>query len=431
VPRLLLISIDGFAGFYWGDPRARLPTLRALAARGVVTPRMATVFPSTTWPTHVSLVTGVSPARHGVVGNSILDRRTGRREDLTGDPVYDAAEILRAPTLHDIAHAAGRSTAAVDWPATRHAASLDFNLPFFKSQEVFEHHTAPAVWAELTALGFPMERQGAWAELPRRFLKDRMVAEVAAHVLHRHRPDVLLVHFLCVDSFQHLHGPRSPEAYWAAEYVDALVGDLLTALPAPGLDGDTVVAVVSDHGFLPVNRDVRVNVRLRQLGLLDVQPGGTVTRAGARLVMNHGAGWLYLDAPSDRDRVARQLVPELAQLEGVANVWTADAFEALGLPRPEDHCQVGDLLLEATPGYCFSDEPTGDEIVTAPRYRGSHGHRPTHADNAAFFLAAGPGIARGLELPAIESRDVAPTLGHLLGLSLPRPEGRVLTEALA
>jgi predicted AlkP superfamily pyrophosphatase or phosphodiesterase len=431
VPRLLLISIDGFAGFYWRDPLARLPTLRTLAARGVVTPRMATVFPSTTWPTHVSLVTGVSPARHGVVGNSILDRRTGRREDLTGDPVYDAAEILRSPTLHDIAHAAGRSTAAVDWPATRHAASLHFNLPFFKSQEVFERHTAPAVWAELTALGFPMDRQGAWAELPRRFLKDRMVAEVAAHVLHRHRPDVLLVHFLCVDSFQHLHGPRSPEAYWAAGYVDALVGDVLAALPAPGLEGDTIVAVVSDHGFLPVDRDVRVNVRLRQLGLLDVGADGAVIRAGARLVMNHGAGWLYLDAGSDRDRVAHQLVPELAKLEGVANVWTEDAFEGLGLPRPDDHRLVGDLLLEATPGYCFSDDATGDAVVTAPRYRGSHGHRPTHADNAAFFLAAGPGIARGLELPAIESRDVAPTLAQLLGLSLPRPEGRVLTEALA
>jgi predicted AlkP superfamily pyrophosphatase or phosphodiesterase len=257
-----------------------------------------------------------------------------------------------------------------------------------------------------------------------------MVADVAAHVLHRHRPDVLLVHFLCLDSLQHLHGPRSPEAYWAAGYVDALVGDVLAALPAPGLDGDAIVAVVSDHGFLPVHRDVRVNVRLRQLGLLDVAPDGALTRAGARLVMNHGAGWLYLDASADRDRIVRQLVPELAKLEGVANVWTEEAFASLGLPRPGEHDLVGDLLLEAVPGYCFADDPTGDEITTAPRYRGSHGHRPTHADNAAFFLAAGPGIARGLELPAIESRDVAPTLAHLLGLDLPRPEGRVLTEAL-
>jgi predicted AlkP superfamily pyrophosphatase or phosphodiesterase len=85
--RVILISIDGFAGFYWSDPRLRVPTLRRLAERGVVAPRMEAVFPSTTWPTHVSLVTGVTPQVHGVVGNSILDRANGRAQDLTGDPV--------------------------------------------------------------------------------------------------------------------------------------------------------------------------------------------------------------------------------------------------------------------------------------------------------------------------------------------------------
>ena len=94
VARLVLISIDGLAGFYWSDPRARMPTLRRLAERGVVASRMEAVFPSTTWPTHVSLVTGVSPRTHGIVGNHILERASGRTQDLTGDPVYDA---LRHP----------------------------------------------------------------------------------------------------------------------------------------------------------------------------------------------------------------------------------------------------------------------------------------------------------------------------------------------
>ena len=92
---------------------------------------------------------------------------------------------------------------------------------------MFETQTAKAVWDELTALGFPMERQGEWALLPRRFHKDEMVGRVATHVAHRHEPDLLLLHFLCVDSLQHLHGPRSPEAYWALEYVDGLIGRFL------------------------------------------------------------------------------------------------------------------------------------------------------------------------------------------------------------
>src|ERR671919_754189 len=150
--RVVVISIDGFAAFYWRDEQARLPTLRRLAERGAVAAGVETVFPSTTWPTHTSLTTGVSPRAHGVVANSVLNRRTRQREDLTGDPIYDATDLVRAPTVYDRAHAAGRRTAAIDWPATRHARTLDFNLPFFKDQQIFEAHTAPAVWKELAQL---------------------------------------------------------------------------------------------------------------------------------------------------------------------------------------------------------------------------------------------------------------------------------------
>jgi predicted AlkP superfamily pyrophosphatase or phosphodiesterase len=186
VPRVILISIDGFAAFYWTDPRVKVPTLRALAERGVVARWMEAVFPTTTWPTHVSMVTGVRPRAHGVVANSILNRATGEREDLTGDPIYDASELLRAPTIYDLARAAGLKCAAIDWPATRGVTSLDFNLPFFKDQKIFEAHTPRAVWAELQSLGYPVERQGEWAQQPKRFLKDAMVADLAAHVFRRH-----------------------------------------------------------------------------------------------------------------------------------------------------------------------------------------------------------------------------------------------------
>src|SRR2546421_2633412 len=204
--RIIVISIDGLAAFYWNDPQARMPTLRRLAERGAVAAGVETGFPSTTWPTHVSLMTGVSPRAHGAVANHVLNRRTGAADDLTGDPVYDAPDLLRVPTVYDRAHDAGLRTAAIDWPATRNAKTLDFNLPFFKDQRVFETQTARVEWEELTALGYPMDRQGEWAQLPKRFMKDAMVAQVAAHVVQRHATDLLLVHVLCVASLQHLYG---------------------------------------------------------------------------------------------------------------------------------------------------------------------------------------------------------------------------------
>src|SRR6266478_3647983 len=139
--RIIVISIDGLAAFYWNDPQARMPTLRRLAERGAV-------------------------------ANHVLNRRTGAPEDLTGDPVYDAPDLLRVPTVYDRAHDAGLRTAAIDWPATRNAKTLDFNLPFFKDQRVFETQTARAVWDELRALGYPLHLQGEWAQLPKRLYKD-------------------------------------------------------------------------------------------------------------------------------------------------------------------------------------------------------------------------------------------------------------------
>jgi predicted AlkP superfamily pyrophosphatase or phosphodiesterase len=417
-PRVIIISIDGFASFYWHDPAVRLPVLRGLADRGVVAGGMETVFPSTTWPAHVSLVTGVSPRAHGVVANHILNRQTLTPEDLTGDPIYDAPALLRAPTIYDRAHAAQLRTAAIDWPATRNATTLDFNLPFFKDQRVFETQTATAVWEELRALGYPLDRQGEWAQLPKRFYKDEMVASIAAHVARHHEPALLLVHFLCADSFQHLYGPRSPEAYWALEYIDGLIGRFLASLPVTTMD-HTSVFVVSDHGFLSSTREIRPNVRLRRLGAL----------RDARFVMNHGAGALYRLGADERG--LGQLAGEIEKMDGVSGMWSAGDYPALGLPAPTDHHQVADVIFEAAPGYSFGDADAGDDEHGPPKYLGTHGQRPTYADNTAFFLAAGAGIARGREIASIRSRDVAPTVARVLGLVLGDVEGRLLEEALA
>jgi predicted AlkP superfamily pyrophosphatase or phosphodiesterase len=416
-PRVIIISIDGFAAFYWRDPAVRAPVLRGLAERGALAAGMETVFPSTTWPTHASLVTGVAPRAHGVVANHILNRATLAQEDLTGDPIYDAPDLLRAQTVYDRAHAAGLRTAAIDWPATRNATTLDFNLPFFKDQQVFETQTARGVWEELGALGYPMHRQGEWAQLPKRFYKDEMVGSVAAHVARRHEPYLLLMHFLCVDSLQHLYGPRSPEAYWAIEYVDGLIGRFLASLPTTVAD-QTNVFVVSDHGFLPSTREIRPNVRLRRLGAV----------REARFVMNHGAGALYrLGADA---RGLEQLAREVEKMEGVSGMWSAADYRALGLPAPVDHPQVADVMFEAAPGYSFGDADAGDDEHGAPKYLGTHGQRPTYADNAAFFLAVGAGIARGREIAQIKSRDVAPTVARLLGVDMGAVDGTVLEQVL-
>jgi len=146
-------------------------------------------------------------------------------------------------------------------------------------------------------------------------------------------------------------------------------------------------------------------------------------------VMNHGAGALYRLAAGARaiDDLAR----EIGKMEGVSAVWTTAEYAGLGLPVPDDHRLVADVMFEAAPGYSFGDLASGEEEYGAPKYLGTHGQRPTYADNAAFFLASGAGIARGRELPMIRSRDVAPTIAQVLELTMGEVEGVTVAAALA
>src|SRR6188474_851204 len=99
---LILVSVDGLAGFYLDDPRAQMPTLRRLAAEGARAGGLLCSFPTVTWPNHTTLVTGVVPAKHGVIGNNYLDRQTGELVPLIPDPLFDKDQIVKAPTIYDV-----------------------------------------------------------------------------------------------------------------------------------------------------------------------------------------------------------------------------------------------------------------------------------------------------------------------------------------
>ena len=67
---VILVTIDGLANFYLNDSLADMPTIHKLAREGAPARGMVSVFPTVTWPNHVALVTGVTTAKTGVVGNS-------------------------------------------------------------------------------------------------------------------------------------------------------------------------------------------------------------------------------------------------------------------------------------------------------------------------------------------------------------------------
>ena len=67
---LVLVSIDGFRWDYLDWPQAT--NMRSIATQGSRVTKLRTVYPSKTFPGHLSIATGLHPTQHGVIDNLSL-----------------------------------------------------------------------------------------------------------------------------------------------------------------------------------------------------------------------------------------------------------------------------------------------------------------------------------------------------------------------
>jgi predicted AlkP superfamily pyrophosphatase or phosphodiesterase len=426
-----MISVDGLANFYFDDPKAEMPTLRKLAADGAHA-SMRAVAPTVTWPNHATLVTGVSPARHGVVGNNYFDRATRRTITLIADPIFDKDKIVKTPTVFDLAKTHGLTTAAVRWPATRNAHALDWTTPDVHNHNLARQYTTPAVLAACKAEGIDLGSASSVDErLPQQFdCRDALWTHIFLGILRAHRPNLALLHIADVDHVEHAEGPRSREAYAAIKRADQLVGLVWDQLQKD-FPGRATLFVVSDHGFSPINRILLPNVILGRAGLVDIKKG-KITGGPIAFLSQAGAGFVYILDDSRRAELIEQVRNAFVGVEGVKKVVGVDEFEHYGVADPHDDPHAPDLMLLADMGYVFGDTAAGQlPFEEKPERAGSHGHDPDYPDLHATFVAAGEGIRSGVHLGEIHNTAVAPTIAALLGFEIPKADSQPLAEALA
>jgi len=431
VRHVVVVSIDGLAASYLADPKADLPTLRELRRQGASAAGMITTFPSVTWPAHTSLITGTRPRSHGVLANTVYDRRSRLPVVYIGDPQLTKDQAIHVPTLYDAAHAAGLKTAAVIWPCTNGARSLDWMIPDSSRPEPHLQYTTPGLADDLKQAGIDISQLGTWGWQKQYALRrDRLYAQVACFLLETKQANLVLVHLVSTDGVQHLFGPRTFAAYQAVAFEDRCVKQIWSTLQNPAFAGNSALFVVSDHGFAEYDKLIQPNVVLKRLGLIDTDPHDNVSTRHAWAVPTGGSAFLYL---FDEKAVSRspEITRALKTLPGVESILGPAEFTKLGLPDPKENSEMPQLILTTRPGNCFGDAVSGEPVADAGGHKGTHGHRPEAAFMHATFIAAGAGIKPGIRLKTIESIDVAPTIARLLRVPLPSAEGRVLTEILA
>jgi predicted AlkP superfamily pyrophosphatase or phosphodiesterase len=419
---VVVISLDGFGGWALDDPYLPVPTLRRLAAAGAVAKGMRPVDPTVTWANHTSMVTGVPPARHGVIYNGLLIREPGAAPRV--EPWRDKGELVHARTLYDAAHERGMTTAQVDWVAIQNAPTITWEFP-----ERPDPKGAIAQEAVKTGILSPGDLESFHSK--NILWRDHIWTEAAAHILRQHRPNLLLFHLLNLDSTQHRYGPRTPAAMDAMAHLDSQVGTIVSTLEKTGLLARTTMFVVSDHGFKAVKRQIRPNVAFAKAGLITVE-GGKVSGARVYSVPEGGTALVYVTVPDSSGALLKQAGEALNGLEGIASVIEAPEFAKYGLPQPTATGQMGALLLAAKDGYAFTGDVGEQPVVDAPPASlGSHGYLASDPDLQALFIASGRGIKRGVQLDSVSNLDLTPTIARLLNLQMPDVQGRVLTEILS
>lgn len=243
---VVVISLDGFPAYALNDPTLPLPVLRRLMREGAFADAMKPVNPTVTWPNHTAMVTGMTPAQHGVLFNG-LPVRDGEGHPVRIDSRTPKSELVQSRTVYDAAHEAGLTTAEVAWVAIRQAQSIDWSFP----------EGAP----DGSPLAREMVGQGAISTEELRAYRnaggpyhDELRVRAAAYVIEKHRPNLLLLHLAVTDDVQHTYGARTLASQTALALVDRQIQRIIDAIEHVGIRKSTTVLVVSDHGSRATKR---------------------------------------------------------------------------------------------------------------------------------------------------------------------------------
>jgi predicted AlkP superfamily pyrophosphatase or phosphodiesterase len=340
-----------------------------ISALGAARPWRSPI-PAVTSTAQATMLTGMAPSKHGIVGNGWLFRDTGEvrlwqqsNALIQGEPLYAGVKTAKMFWWFN-------QGAPVEWSATP--------KPYYGSDGSKEFgiidRTGCALEEQLGPFPFP----AFWG--PRAGLASTdWIARASALVLRKNKPDLTLVYLPHLDYDYQRVAPGAPKP--VAE-VDACAGLVIDAAREIGAK----VVVVSEYGLVPVSRPVYLNRALRKMGWISVRDGpyGEMLEtfdSRAFAVVDHQVAHLYLrNVPKE---VVRKTVESI---EGVDRVLEPQELEL-------DHPRSGELIVLSKPDSWFA-YPYWLEDERAPDFaRTVDIHRKPGYDPCELFMTSAPRAA--------------------------------------
>lgn len=364
---VVLISLDGCRWDYpqWYDT----PFLDFMEKNGAAS-GLIPAFPSKTFPNHYTLATGLHPEHHGIIGNSFLNRSTGKTFSLgTPEEKYNPVHYGGEP-IWLTAQKQGIKTAIFYWPGS------DVKIQG-KSPELYhEYDKKPRLTYEERINGIVRQLKKSPAR----------------------RPRLLMAYLEEPDKSGHNYGPQHKNTRKAVEQTDSLLGVLwhkIQALPvAPKVD----FIVLSDHGMtqLVPERKIEVMKHLKKEWVEQIEgnmPANIYAKTG----------------------FADSIYQSLKTIDHI-DVWhRADVPDFL---HYKNNPNIGDIVVLPELGWIFCDE----EVTSG----GMHGYDPSYSDMQAIFRAMGPSF-KHIKKKHFNNVSIYPLVCHLLGIA-PAPHDGSMEE---
>jgi predicted AlkP superfamily pyrophosphatase or phosphodiesterase len=375
---VVLVSLDGFRYDY--PRRYGAPHLLKLGAKGASAPEgMFPSYPSLTFPNHISIVTGLYPEHHGIVGNTFWD------PDKEETYVYSKAKSnsdgswYNGTPLWVLAEQQGMRSACLFWPGSeaeiqgkRPSYYLHFNDKFDDESRV--------------------DQVVAWLKLPPEL-----------------RPHFITLYYSNVDHAGHMYGPDSDEVRAAVHHVDTMIGDLQTKIAALHLPVDIIV--VADHGMVKLQGNPLTLSDFADLKDFHTEASFLYPNADANVQEVYEE---FLSHPDARFKVYRR-----------ADTPASLHFDA--------NSREGDPVVVPNGPFTFRAHPSSSEADDGAKHLGGHGFDPrTMPEMKAIFFAGGPDVRAGVRLKPFENVNIYPFIAEILGLKPPAVDGTldVLRPAL-
>ena len=373
-PPLLLISIDGFRYDYL--EKASLPNFTRLYKNGLLADSLQHVFPTKTFVTHYSLVTGLYADETGVVANNMWDPQTESRFSLGNTNAVSNKHWYGGEPIWNTLEKTGKQAATYFWPGS----------------EADIGNMRPTIWMpydEDASHNQRVEQVLAWLDLP-----------------GAEKPEFLTLYFSNVDDAGHHFGPDSQELITALHEVDRTLGLLIDGIEARGLLNSMHILVTSDHGMQTINME-------RDIILLDNYLDLSKVRVSDWSPVAHI--W-----ETENGLSVNEIYTALHEAHPNMRVWKKADVPARY--HYSAHKRVPDIVAEADVGWVMSSHSFYARR-TKGAVNGMHGWDPSWHNMHGIFIAHGPAFAPGSRAPSVRSIDIYSLMAKLMHIEPAKNSG--------